>query len=1209
MPELSSIVLWLAAGLTVTVALFVVGGLTLRIVRGRLRERMERRLARVEEILARHGRDRYANVDRLLFELGQVDDREAVERALAEVLHEEGAELRPRLRAVYDTLGLTAAYRGELRDAPSWSRRAAAAKALGLLVAVEAIPQLLEAMRDPDEDETVKQAAGRALSQMQADEAIPTLVDALASADDWASPRLAELLVAFGERALDPLLAALDDEEHVNARVWSAQILGRMAERKALAALLPRLKDRSERVRLSVTEALGRIADRSAVAPLTRLALRDPVPTVRAEAARALGSIGDDSVLGELQLLLAADDYWTRLRAVEAIEKLAPDDTFALEQALDDASRVVRSEAARALERLGVLERWIEELASTEGEIADLAERRLVAFATAGSVESLLPCADDERLTLRARICRVLGEVGDPLGGESVARLLEDPLWPVRVRAIEAVGRLSIEDAAERIVARLGDEEEMVRVAAVGALRGIGTTQLAAALDALAELYRHGNAEARCSVIESIGELPLDETRRLVDQALGDPNAEVRLHALRLVERRDPERWTERLIERMGDPETAVRTAAARALSAAPTPEAIEAMIDALTTADPELRAIATDVLAREAPARVLQLGRRAGGTLEHELALAQALGKCGDDAAVTALSRFADDDRPRLRAEAATAYGRAGRWCRPLAALIGDPNEQVRIAAVDAAGRMDGLPDLDPLIDALHDPSSTVRARAAIALGRRGGDRAAACLEAIDSEDGELAATIGLALIGRESGRRRVLAALGDRSMRRRIEALIAREDPELRERFRAALLLDDATDEDELAPETLAARYEHRLRNAREEANRLDALQALRALAPPSMAGRLMEALAADPAAALRREAVAALAPLMRDEQVTAAVRRALADPDPGVQRAAVEALASACDPAHNDALLRCGAMNSPLVADAIVPALAAANRRRVADFTDELMGHATLRVQVLAARVLGEIGDAAGQRLLARFAASAELELRAAAIVALGKIGSMEALTTIAEAAGDPREEVRIAVVDALVELPLKSGDESLGLLLRDPSVAVRERIAERLALSRDAEAIELLDRLAGDPAERVRELALWSLLTLADPAALDRYAARIERQTEAVRAALRARARAHGAPAKLAREAREHRDGAVRALALALLDALGEALDPIALDALTDPDGEVRLLAIEIVARREGAACLERLESLLDDPEPRVRDAARRARLKVVPSAGG
>src|SRR5688572_1236514 len=433
------------------------------------------RIAQADAILQRAQKEDFASMDRLLFQLGELRDHRAVEAALEKLLDHEDEKLRAPRAQLFRSLGLIDRYTAEVRGSGKWADRSAAARALGKLGVVEAIPLLVEAMRDPQEDaRSVKQAAARALGELRAPEAIPLLMKELEKRDEWASPRLADVLVSFGEEAIPRLLEALADESHPNARAWAAQVLGKIQSARAVSPLLLRLHDRSDQVRMAVAEALGSLADKRAINDLVQVALRDPVGNVRAEAARALGRLSDASVIDSLVVLLGDPDYWTRLRTIEAIELLAPEDSSALDAALRDPSPEVRKRAAVALQRIGVLDKRVEELAENDRAIVDRATRTLLEMGKAGLIESILAHLENPSLRVRSRITDVLGKVGDLYAVPALMPLLGDREWPVRVRAIEAIGRLAPPNGVQLLVPLLSDPEENVRSAAVGAIRSFG---------------------------------------------------------------------------------------------------------------------------------------------------------------------------------------------------------------------------------------------------------------------------------------------------------------------------------------------------------------------------------------------------------------------------------------------------------------------------------------------------------------------------------------------------------------------------------------------------------------------------------------------------------------------------------------------------------------------------------------------------------------
>jgi HEAT repeat protein len=147
-----------------------------------------------------------------------------------------------------------------------------------------------------------------------------------------------------------------------------------------------------------------------------------------------------------------------------------------------------------------------------------------------------------------------------------------------------------------------------------------------------------------------------------------------------------------------------------------------------------------------------------------------------GDVAALIAeLTSPVEDNRLTVRGAAATALGqlRAPEAVEPLAArLHEDPNSRVRARAAVAISKIGGDEATDHLLTALEDPAPHVRWQAAYNLGRTGNPRAVEPLIALlRSEDDILrrAAAAALGRLGDQRARDALLAARAADSFWRR--------------------------------------------------------------------------------------------------------------------------------------------------------------------------------------------------------------------------------------------------------------------------------------------------------------------------------------------------------------------------------------------------------------------------------------------------------
>jgi HEAT repeat protein len=168
--------------------------------------------------------------------------------------------------------------------------RAAAARALGSIGDRQAVMPLAMALHDVEWP--VRKAAADALSRMPDSRAIPYLVGALG--DDLVAVRMAAAyaLVGIGAEAVEPVIAALHDSGSYT-RAMAAWALGRLRDRKAVMPLTKVLrKDKSADARLFAADALGLIGDRRAISALAG-GLTDRDEHVRSTCREALERFDD----------------------------------------------------------------------------------------------------------------------------------------------------------------------------------------------------------------------------------------------------------------------------------------------------------------------------------------------------------------------------------------------------------------------------------------------------------------------------------------------------------------------------------------------------------------------------------------------------------------------------------------------------------------------------------------------------------------------------------------------------------------------------------------------------------------------------------------------------------------------------------------------------------------------------------------------------
>ena len=167
---------------------------------------------------------------------------------------------------------------------------------------------------------------------------------------------------------VDLLLTKNNIDEHmeiddlINLRVLCAKAISNLKDTSVVGALLYCLNNKNEhyKVRLACADALGKIGDKYAVAPLIDLVQDEEEKSVylKESAASALGAIGDMRAIDPLVSILEAkqgflDKFsFLKERVIEALGKLNLDNRKvlkALKKSLLDSSPMVRINAIEAI--------------------------------------------------------------------------------------------------------------------------------------------------------------------------------------------------------------------------------------------------------------------------------------------------------------------------------------------------------------------------------------------------------------------------------------------------------------------------------------------------------------------------------------------------------------------------------------------------------------------------------------------------------------------------------------------------------------------------------------------------------------------------------------------------------------------------------------------------------------------------------------------
>jgi HEAT repeat protein len=1127
-------------------------------------------------------------------------DVATIDIALEQLFAQPGtSEQREWLAKLAQELGVVERYCQQARQARTWNARAQAVSMLGKLAAPGGVATLAEVLRDRNEDDAVRRVAADAMAALADEEAIGPLIAELRLVDEQATSRVAEALIRFGHAASAGLIALLGEKENLKARVWSAKILTATRDPRGFDALHLGLRDRSDLFRAACAEALGQLGDERALQMLMQVALRDPSPIVRSQAATAAALIGGTEAVDVLVAAIGDPDYATRLRALEAFESMRLSDTSPLERALDDTNAEVRRRASLALERLGYLDRIVEQLASPDKKARAASYAALLQLGRAGVVEAIVGRLRHESMQVRSAIAKACGDLRAEKVGPTLIDALDDPAWPVRATLCESIGQLRPTQGGQALVAMLADPEESVREAAATALVSYAGTDLKLEGAAIRVVFDAGNIPVRLAMLALAAHLDDPDVRQLLVDATQDSSEAVRLRAVTNLVGRPNAAAIPALVTALTDISLEVRMAAIPALGAAGTAESFEALLRTLPGAPPELRERVAEALSGVGRQHFLgsieALAR--SEILDIRIGVAWTLGKIGDAQGIPVLRGFLRDPEARLRASAAGALGKitSPAAIAALVSALDDPDPKTRAALVNALGKSAGsLAHVrDALERRLYDPDAFVRNRAGIALARVSGAGAASLAQSQEVAQlmDDAALTIMLGLVGTPETVALALRALTDPERLPAIQRYLDREEPAICTIFLQNLRLDEGATPDlktRLDPAVLVLQYVRLLATSPDSRQRRAAVEAVAGLDAAAHVGVFADALNGDPDDDVRLRCAQVLAGI--DEEVArSALIKAIADPNPQVGVAAVDGLRGRREPSVTSALFRRLGAAAPSVSDAIEQVLAELYRDDLTGFIDRAMGASRQAPIIAAVRVLALMGQPSALPLLRELLRARDPGVRAAAVLATARTAVPEGLQLVMRMLDDPHELVRIAALEVIAD----DGVQNLGTLLSarsDPAEAVRVKLCLLVDRFPGAASRKIVEAMVDDSSAQVRAAALLTLLVYADIESLRRFADQWSDAAPDTIAAVRSEARAPIVTRRLANQLAVSADTALRAVIVFAIGALSqENYEQILLPMLRDARSVVRTEAVRALGSSTKAHVKDRLRDLQQDPE--------------------
>ncbi len=977
-------------------------------------------------------------------------------------------------REVYDAAGVTERYVALLEKSKSWQKRAFAAEKLGQIGSATALPALISIIRDVNnEDEDVRGAALRALGRIRDERAIPFLVEALGYPDTWLPPRIGEILVSIGEPAIPSLQTELKRNPSEHVRMWAAEILGWLNAASAATALGDALSDISPEVRAKAAGALGKIKDDRSVNGLLELLVSDPVPFVRMKASQALGLIGHPAVIDYLVNILKDPEWWVRVRAVEALEKLGERAVAALLPALEDEDLEVRKRAAMALERIGYVEKILDEYGQPEfkGELRKI----LCLVAEAGIIESICQRLGTADRHLKKRIVRILGEARVVEAGGPLLELLRDTSeWSLRARIIESLGKIGAKEAIPYLVEHLRDDESWVRKAAVDAL---GQLDAQSITDDIARILDDPSPLAREAALEALLLLKSARHRDKIEALLIDPTPRVKQTAIRVMRELDLPLGEAKAAALLTDTSEEVQREAikyfARSLDARRAGDIVRLVPHGSPSLVKEILAYFEAVPATDM--RVLAGSVTIAGLRPEALgALIEIASRVKGEEAHRFIAGSAGSPEPSVREQALIALARFGTDGNEetIARGLSDPAAQVRIAALARLAADPRRELLECAWALATDPDENVRTALALTLGASG-------LKDLKPRVSQMLSDASIAV---GAGALISLAAFDDASF---LETIRARWSPaqiktairSVRHDFRFGSILElisrDAVQSNNLEVAFILAESERdftrdliaKIKESHDPQIRLKAMEILTLLPTGEFLTSILGIMKRDPLAEVRVRAMEIVSMTGREDETVSAISSMLVDPSPVVRTRAAEILAGHGTPQALEALFHVLDTSDRKFREAVTTSLSAILADSPEKFDEQLKNIPETKARKLGmAWLMGKTRKRGAMRFLVNLMEDDDPEVRAAAVGALAKFRRKTLLVHFERLIYDPSERVRAATVNAIAAIGGAAAYDLCAKAVEDIDEFVRRRAALGLARIDERKALALLGKKA-------------------------------------------------------------------------------------------------------------------------------------------------
>jgi len=585
-----------------------------------------------------------------------------------------------------------------------------------------------------DSNEAVQEAAADALVKIEGEEVIQKVLPLLRSEAASVRNLVIEILQSLGEKSIDALLSLLNDENH-DVRKFACDMMGNIGSHRAVSHLIATLDDPNRNVASSAAEALGNIGNKEGVEPLIK-SLKSKM-WLSCPAAEALGKIGDAGAVQPLIRLIlncSEEDNLALFFAVKALGDIGEmEGGEFLISLLESAQGAIITHIIEALEQISV----------------GSGENLLLKAKSGKIIPLLLTSLRNENLEVRRKAIITLGQIKSPQAIEPLINLLLDSeeeikeavsetlivsgsvnikdLYKgltskepeIRAKLAKILGEIGSPQSSEVLIPLLNDGEEEVRIETAYALAKTGN---ASAGRSLRKALKDEVGHVRSAAASALGDLKVKEAIPVLIETLSDPYPDVRRSAALALEKMKSyrEKILPCLLPLCKNKEEEVRASALYALGKVGGEEILDVLSLSLEDESPKVRQVTVNILRQIKGRSAFSLLQLAANDEDPavRVAVISGLSQAHRDEAIDCLIAALSDSDFRVRYEA--AYNLRFREEKVVNALISALKDEVglvQIGAAEALGQIGVQEAAAPLRELLHskDPEVTEAVRRAL--------------------------------------------------------------------------------------------------------------------------------------------------------------------------------------------------------------------------------------------------------------------------------------------------------------------------------------------------------------------------------------------------------------------------------------------------------------------------------------------------------------